>query len=78
MSSPQTGRASALELTSANLDESQRDAQEECPQNGINDQGLLPADRGSAAWRLLLASFVFEALLWGHASRYSKASKCIR
>jgi hypothetical protein len=26
---------------------------------------LPPADGGKAAWRLLLAAFVFEALLWG-------------
>ncbi|TVY85392.1 Fujikurins efflux protein [Lachnellula suecica] len=26
---------------------------------------LLPADGGPAAWRLLIAAFVFEALLWG-------------
>lgn len=26
---------------------------------------LQPADRGSAAWKLLCAAFVFEALLWG-------------
>jgi hypothetical protein len=28
-------------------------------------QSLEPADRGAAAWRLLGAAFVFEALLWG-------------
>jgi hypothetical protein len=28
-------------------------------------QYLEPADRGAAAWRLLGAAFVFEALLWG-------------
>ncbi|KAH7416878.1 major facilitator superfamily domain-containing protein [Cadophora sp. MPI-SDFR-AT-0126] len=28
-------------------------------------QQLLPADGGPAAWRLLVAAFVFEALLWG-------------
>ncbi|KAH6712061.1 major facilitator superfamily domain-containing protein [Leptodontidium sp. MPI-SDFR-AT-0119] len=28
-------------------------------------QQLLPADGGPAAWRLLIAAFVFEALLWG-------------
>lgn len=28
-------------------------------------QYLEPADRGPAAWRLLGAAFVFEALLWG-------------
>ena len=29
------------------------------------EQYLEPADRGLAAWRLLGAAFVFEALLWG-------------
>jgi hypothetical protein len=28
-------------------------------------QQLLPADGGSAAWRVLISAFVFEALLWG-------------
>ena len=28
-------------------------------------QQLEPADGGLAAWRLLVAAFVFEALLWG-------------
>lgn len=28
-------------------------------------QQLLPADGGPAAWRLLIAAFVFEAILWG-------------
>ena len=31
-------------------------------------QCLAPADRGAAAWRLLGAAFVFEALLWGKSS----------
>ncbi|PIA91005.1 Monocarboxylate transporter 4 [Cercospora beticola] len=30
-----------------------------------NAQSLPPHDRGKAAWRLLAAAFVFEALLWG-------------
>jgi hypothetical protein len=29
-------------------------------------QALAPADGGPAAWRLLIAAFVFEALLWGN------------
>lgn len=29
------------------------------------DQQLAPADSGAAAWRVLFAAFVFEALLWG-------------
>ncbi|RFU33758.1 hypothetical protein B7463_g2542, partial [Scytalidium lignicola] len=28
-------------------------------------QRLLPADKGLAAWRVLCAAFIFEALLWG-------------
>jgi hypothetical protein len=28
-------------------------------------QQLKPADGGPAAWKLLIAAFVFEALLWG-------------
>jgi hypothetical protein len=28
-------------------------------------QQLEPADGGTAAWRLLIAAFIFEALLWG-------------
>jgi hypothetical protein len=34
-------------------------------ENDITGQALAPADGGLAAWRLLLAAFVFEALLWG-------------
>jgi hypothetical protein len=37
-------------------------------ENDITGQALAPADGGSAAWRLLLAAFVFEALLWGNDS----------
>jgi hypothetical protein len=33
----------------------------------ITEQALAPADGGPAAWRLLLAAFVFEALLWGNS-----------
>lgn len=29
------------------------------------EQELAPVDGGTAAWRLLLAAFMFEALLWG-------------
>lgn len=32
---------------------------------GRVEQELAPVDGGSAAWRLLCAAFVFEALLWG-------------
>jgi hypothetical protein len=34
-------------------------------ESDITGQALAPADGGPAAWRLLLAAFVFEALLWG-------------
>jgi hypothetical protein len=34
-------------------------------ENDMTDQTLAPADGGPAAWRLLVAAFVFEALLWG-------------
>jgi hypothetical protein len=34
----------------------------------VAQQLLEPADRGTAAWRLLGAAFVFEALLWGKVS----------
>lgn len=29
------------------------------------DQQLQPADRGAAAWKVLFAAFMFEALFWG-------------
>jgi hypothetical protein len=32
--------------------------------NEIN-QGLEPTNGGSSAWKLLFASFLFEAILWG-------------
>lgn len=35
---------------------------------------LPPADGGLAAWRLLMAAFVFEALLWGQSSPPSHLS----
>lgn len=31
----------------------------------VTAQSLPPYDGGKVAWRLLLAMFVFEALLWG-------------
>ena len=33
-------------------------------ENGVIQQ-LLPVDGGAAAWKVLTAAFVFEALLWG-------------
>lgn len=35
------------------------------PENEIIVQQLAPADGGPAAWGLLAAAFIFEALLWG-------------
>lgn len=36
------------------------------PSNGGRvEQELAPVDGGPAAWKLLCAAFVFEALLWG-------------
>lgn len=35
------------------------------PENEPAGQSLPPVDGGKAAWRLLCAAFVFEALLWG-------------
>jgi hypothetical protein len=35
-------------------------------ENDMTDQTLAPADGGPAAWRLLLAASVSEALLWGN------------
>lgn len=46
---------------------SQRPQDEERdPWNGRRrEQELAPVDGGPAAWRLLCAAFMFEALLWG-------------
>jgi hypothetical protein len=47
----------------------------ENPQNVIIiEQNLAPADKGAAAWRLLGAAFVFEALLWGRNLHLNLAS----
>ncbi|OCT49112.1 hypothetical protein CLCR_04874 [Cladophialophora carrionii] len=35
------------------------------PSTQTGQSSLPPTDHGAAAWRLLLAAFVFEALLWG-------------
>ena len=37
----------------------------------LTGQELAPTDGGPAAWRLLVAAFVFEALLWGSESSQS-------
>ena len=35
------------------------------------DQQLEPADRGLAAWKVLCAAFMFEAVLWGEDLKLS-------
>ncbi len=47
------------------VNETEAEEQAAEPTNG---QILLPHDRGRAAWQLLGAVFVFEALLWGGRS----------
>ncbi|KAI1115554.1 major facilitator superfamily domain-containing protein [Nemania sp. NC0429] len=44
---------------------SPRDTEGEPIDDGRAEQTLAPVDGGSAAWRLLCAAFVFEALFWG-------------
>lgn len=39
---------------------------EELAHGELTGQELAPTDGGPAAWRLLVAAFVFEALLWGN------------
>lgn len=41
------------------------DVEDEPTSDGRAEQGLSPVDGGAAAWRLLCAAFMFEALLWG-------------
>lgn len=41
------------------------DVEDEPASGGRAEQGLAPVDGGAAAWRLLCAAFMFEALLWG-------------
>lgn len=43
-----------------------------------NATSLPPVDGGRAAWRLLLAAFVFEALLWGSSRNPSMSNSQIR
>lgn len=58
-------------LTSTVVDDHERTSQrpqdeERDPWNGRRrEQELAPVDGGPAAWRLLCAAFMFEALLWG-------------
>lgn len=46
----------------------QADLSRPTPQSGNNvgiEHQLAPADGGSAAWQVLWAAFMFEAVLWG-------------
>jgi len=38
----------------------------ESREQDITDNRLKPVDGGLAAWRVLLAAFMFEAILWGN------------
>jgi hypothetical protein len=40
-------------------------------------QHLEPVDSGAAAWKLLGAAFVFEALFWGKVSTHSEVIRTI-
>ena len=53
--------------TQANLESTapQHDNSNILDQDSAVTQQLSPADGGLRAWRLLIAAFVFEALLWG-------------
>jgi hypothetical protein len=42
------------------------DTENEMPDGELIRRQLAPTDGGPAAWRLLVAAFVFEALLWGN------------
>jgi hypothetical protein len=49
---------------------------QEPPDNNIHEneqnavQSLKPVDGGITAWRVLIAAFIFEALLWGEVLHY--------
>lgn len=55
-----------VELTRPKSHTSQAEVPDDTTQSEANGEDLLPVDGGLAAWRLLLAAFVFEALLWGN------------
>ena len=58
----------SVELTAAiTSNQHSEDLERGTGSTSFSDQSssLPPTDRGLAAWRLLLAAFVFEALLWG-------------
>lgn len=46
------------------------DVGDELTHGELTGQGLAPTDGGPAAWRLLVAAFVFETLLWGNGSSH--------
>lgn len=45
--------------------DAEAELQVEDPETVLVYQQLKPVDGGPAAWRLLIAAFVFEAILWG-------------
>ncbi|KAL2434155.1 hypothetical protein ABEF95_014803 [Exophiala dermatitidis] len=69
MSSPATDRACELQQLSLPVAVSQEREHAPTPADEESHpreaSSLPPPDGGRAAWRLLLSSFVFEALLWG-------------
>jgi hypothetical protein len=46
------------------------ETQENTEEFQTSSQYLAQSDSGTAAWRLLLAAFVFESLLWGKNKRF--------
>jgi hypothetical protein len=65
-----TAPATALELSDLPREQGdstspQADAGQQIEAHENNVQSLPPPDGGRAAWRLLIAAFVFEACLWG-------------
>ncbi|KAB8301026.1 hypothetical protein EYC80_002949 [Monilinia laxa] len=73
---PESGNVTDVEVGGASADagvvgrEAVRDASDTETGTETDDpervyQQLLPVDGGPAAWRLLIAAFIFEAILWG-------------
>lgn len=59
-------RVSQAQPSTAADSEQQHQHQNEGEDEGGNtEQFLAPCDGGYLAWRLVVAAFVFEALLWG-------------
>ncbi|KAL3424060.1 MFS monocarboxylate [Phlyctema vagabunda] len=50
--------------------ESNVDDGENHQRDGLNYQQLKPVDGGLAAWKMLIAAFVFEALFWGFPTAF--------